>query len=118
MLQVPGNSEQIYNSFDQSSQLSNYNLGRINIGWTIGEEILFDGTQQARTETCYSETESCLLGINKNKLAMLQKELLDKNNTKDYYVLESVLKGNYLLKTNWRNELQSNPSQYQFGNNS
>ena len=48
-------------------------LGRVNIGWTIGEEILFEFNQKAnlRQESCYSETESCLLGINKGKLAVL-----------------------------------------------
>ena len=39
------------------------------------------------------------------KLSMMQKLLLDKGNTKDYYVLESVLKGNYLLKQNWKKDL-------------
>ena len=48
-------------------------LGRVNIGWTIGEEVLFefDKKNQIRQESCYSETESCLLGINKGKLAMM-----------------------------------------------
>jgi hypothetical protein len=30
---------------------------------------------------------------------------LDKGNQKDYFVVESVLKGNYLIKTNWRKDL-------------
>jgi len=60
----------------------------VNIGWTVGEEILFDGSLQVRQEQCFSECETCLLGINKNKLAVMQKELLDKGNTKDYYMIE------------------------------
>ena len=32
---------------------------------------------------------------------------MDTGNTKDYYVLESTLKGNFLLKTNWRKDLGS-----------
>jgi hypothetical protein len=36
---------------------------------------------------------------------MLQKELLDSGNTKDYFVLESTLKGNCLLKTNWKKDM-------------
>ena len=84
-------------------------LGRVNIGWTIGEEILFEFNQKAnlRQESCYSETESCLLGINKSKLAMMQKTLLEQGNTKDYYVFESVLKGNYLLKSNWKSDMKN-----------
>jgi len=80
-------------------------LGRVNIGWTIGEEILFSIEKTMRSESCYSETESCLLGINKNKLSMLQKELLESGNSKDYFVLESVLKGNLLLKDKWKKDL-------------
>jgi len=34
----------------------------------------------------------------------MQKNLLQEGNTKDYYVFESTLKGNYMLKTNWRKE--------------
>ena len=43
----------------------------------------------------------------------MQKELLEKGKSKDYSVIESVLKGNYLLKSNWRKEMMSgnpNPS--------
>ena len=60
---------------DDMSKKQNQLLGRVNIGWTIGEEILFEYEKQSsvRQESCYSETESCLLGINKSKLAMMQK---------------------------------------------
>lgn len=37
---------------------------------------------------------------------MLQKDLLSIGNQKDYFVLESVLKGNYLLKSNWKQDLK------------
>ena len=84
--------------FYQMGNQQNQHLGRVNIGWTLGEEILFTMNKQMRMESCYSETESCLLGINRNKLAILQKDLLESGNTKDFYILESVLKGNYLLK--------------------
>jgi hypothetical protein len=83
-------------------------LGRVNVGWTLGEELLFDSNKHAkRQEYCIAENECCLLGINKNKLAMLQKDLLSKSNTRDYYVLESVLQGNYLIKQNWKEDLKS-----------
>jgi len=78
-------------------------LGRVNIGWTLGEETLFDSYSKndIRKETVYSDTESCLLGINKTKLSMMQKNLLDSGNSKDYYVIESTLKGNNLIKKEW-----------------
>jgi hypothetical protein len=56
------------------SQNQNRVLGRVNLGWTVGEELLFASEQQTqacRQESCFAETESCLLGINKSKLAIL-----------------------------------------------
>lgn len=95
----------------QTSMVKNGNvLGRVNIGWTIGEELLFETEDlrfTTRAEHCFAETESCLLGINKTKLANLQKELLQSGNTKDYYVLESVLKGNFLIKQDWKRQGQN-----------
>jgi hypothetical protein len=93
---------------DIASNLSHLNLGRVNIGWTVGEEILFDQDLQTRAETCFSETQTCLLGVNRLKLELLQKDLLDRKDKKDYHVVESILKGNYLLKSNWRTELSRN----------
>lgn len=80
-------------------------LGRVNIGWTVGEEVLFDRNLQIRQEICLASVDSCLLGIMKSKLAIIQKSLLDKGNQKDYFVVESVLKGNYLIKSGWRRDL-------------
>jgi hypothetical protein len=89
-----------------SSSLNNQvTLGRVNIGWTVGEEVLFDKNLQIRQEICVATVDSCLLGILKSKLAIIQKSLLDKGNQKDYFSVESVLKGNYLIKTNWRKEM-------------
>jgi len=47
------------------------NSGYVNIGWTLGEEVLFDRNLQMRQETCFAETECCLIGINKGKLSVL-----------------------------------------------
>ena len=80
---------------------------------------------QIRQESCIAQVESCLLGIQKSKLAIIQKSLLDKGNQKDYFVIESVLKGNFLIKNNWRKDMQeyytnsiksrSTPGQSQLG---
>jgi hypothetical protein len=90
---------------------SQITLGRVNIGWTVGEEVLFDKNLQIRQEICVATVDSCLLGILKSKLAIIQKSLLDKGNQKDYFVVESVLKGNYLIKTNWRKDLHEHYTQ-------
>lgn len=51
-----------------------------------------------------AESESCLIGINKAQLAIMQKNLLETGNDKDYFVIESILKGNFLVKDQWRKE--------------
>lgn len=71
------------------------------MGGTLGEEILFDKSMQTRRECASAETEACLIGLVKQTLASLQVKLL-KQVRKDYYVLESTLKGNYLMKEQWR----------------
>lgn len=50
------------------------------------------------------DKESCLIGISKDKLTCLQNDLLSKGNQKDYYILESVLKGNFLMKEKARKQ--------------
>jgi len=45
-----------------------------------------------------AETESCLIGINKAQLAIMQRGLLESGNEKDHFVIESILKGNFLIK--------------------
>jgi hypothetical protein len=34
----------------------------------------------------------------------MQKGLLESGNEKDYFVIESILKGNFLIKDQWRRE--------------
>jgi len=34
----------------------------------------------------------------------MQKNLLESGNDKDYFVIESILKGNFLVKDQWRRE--------------
>ena len=34
----------------------------------------------------------------------MQKTLLEQGNEKDYFVIESILKGNFLVKDQWRRE--------------
>lgn len=82
-------------------------IGKVHLGSTLGEEILFDINLQVRREEAVCERDSCLIGITKNKLFLLQKALLDEGNQKDYYAIESALRGNFLLKDGWRNQTPS-----------
>lgn len=81
-------------------------LGRraINLGWTLGEEILFDSAQQTRQESVLAYTQSCLLGIPCDQLSALQQKLLEQGDQRDYFILESLLKGNFLVKDEWRRQ--------------
>jgi hypothetical protein len=46
--------------------MENHTLGRVSIGWTLGEDVLYSDKKSAnRKENCFAETESCLLGISK-----------------------------------------------------
>jgi hypothetical protein len=52
----------------------------MNIGWTIGEEILFKAggsgkKSQPRVEICKATQESCVLGIEKKNLSIIKKAL-------------------------------------------
>ena len=57
------------------SDEENNQIGQVlNIGWTVGEEILFrpknqDKTRPRRTDKCTAIAESCVLGIEKKSLA-------------------------------------------------
>ena len=53
----------------------------MNLGWTIGEEILFKGENEfgkvPRTDTCRAITESGVLGIEKRSLNKIRMALYD-----------------------------------------
>ena len=78
----------------------------LNIGWTVGEEILFKQDKKAnggmRMEKCKSLCESCVLGIEKRSLAQIKRNLVEKGQAEEFVKLEVVLRGNYLVKKAWR----------------
>jgi hypothetical protein len=37
----------------------------LNIGWTIGEEVLFKKDGGVRKDSCIAEDDSCVIGIDK-----------------------------------------------------
>ena len=55
---------------ENKNQIGTY----LNIGWTVGEEILFKNTKKPglkmiRNDNCSAVTESCVLGLEKRNLA-------------------------------------------------
>ena len=48
----------------------------LNIGWTVGEEILFKPENEngriARTDICKATSEACVLGIEKKNLTKMK----------------------------------------------
>lgn len=78
----------------------------MNIGWTVGEEILFKPENEfgkvLRSDMCKAVTESCVLGIQKKNLMIIKKTLIEKGCGEEFNKLEIILRGNYLVKKDWR----------------
>ena len=78
----------------------------LNIGWTVGEEILFKSDKKAsggmRLQKCKSLCDSCVLGIEKRSLAQIKRTLVERHQAEEFVKLEVVLRGNYLVKKAWR----------------
>ena len=78
----------------------------MNIGWTVGEEILFKSDRVKnvgqRLEKCNALCESCVLGIEKRSLAQIKRNLVENGQSEEFVKLEVVLRGNYLIKKAWR----------------
>ena len=52
----------------------------LNIGWTIGEEILYKVENKTikRKEICKASVESCVLGVEKKNLTQVKKMLIER----------------------------------------
>jgi hypothetical protein len=49
----------------------------MNIGWTIGEEILFEKGNILRKEKCCALEDSCLIGVERKRLGLCKKTLIE-----------------------------------------
>lgn len=68
-----GNTDQfIYFILFGRLKLVNENKEKIgdtlNLGWTVGEEVLFENESRMRQERCIAQDECCLLGVLKKNL--------------------------------------------------
>jgi CRP-like cAMP-binding protein len=96
----------------------------MNIGWTVGEEILFEGSKapqtaqnvrrmqlamqgskEPRTNSCKSVVDSCVLGLFVSNLLALKNQLEEIGRLDDFNQIDLVLRGNYLVKQKWREQL-------------
>lgn len=84
---------------------------QLTIGWTVGEEILFKPekdehgqltAKQIRREICKAAVESCVLGIDRKNLIQIKKTMYDKNREDEFTKFEIVLRGNHLVKKDWK----------------
>ena len=77
----------------------------LNIGWTIGEEILFRPENQfghvERRDTCKALQESGVLGIQKPNLNLIKMALNERGEGEEFMKLEIILRGNNLIKNKW-----------------
>jgi hypothetical protein len=70
----------------------------LNLGWTIGEEILFkgtDGRKPTRKDSCRALVDSCVLGVERRNLTQIKKILFEKNMQEEFSRIEIVLRGNH-----------------------
>ena len=79
----------------------------MNLGWTVGEDILFkglnkDGSKRVRKEACKATIDSCVLGIEKKNLNLVKKLLFERGGQEEFAKLEIVLRGNHLVKKSWK----------------
>ena len=81
-------------------------IGQVmNIGWTIGEEILFktaEGHKPIRRDSCKAKTECCVLAMERRGLSSIKKQLAERTALDEFQKLETVLRGNYFMKQNWK----------------
>ena len=72
----------------------------------MGEEILFKGENEngriQRTDICKATTEACVLGIEKKNLQKIKQTLQERGQHEEFMKLEIVLRGNHLVKKDWR----------------
>jgi signal-transduction protein with cAMP-binding, CBS, and nucleotidyltransferase domain len=55
-------------------------IGKVSLGWTLGEEILYNSSMKKRQEQAVCTKEACLIGIESSRLSSMQADLLiDKN---------------------------------------
>jgi hypothetical protein len=78
----------------------------LNIGWTIGEECLFQ-TPQKRSgkakseEMCKAVTEACVLALSQTSLSLIKRTLYERGQSEEFVKFEIVLRGNFLIKKSW-----------------
>lgn len=78
---------------------------RLTIGWTAGEEILFktkEGEKVLRQDACHASKDSAVLAIEKKNLIQIKRALYEKGSQDEFSKLEIVLRGNHLVKSEWR----------------
>ena len=80
----------------------------MNIGWTVGEEILFKVPKidkkpgSKRKDICKAVKESCVLAIDKKGLNQIKRSLLERGQQDEFSKIEIVLRGNHLIKKDWK----------------
>ena len=119
VLYAPGFNDSIFyivlfGKFKLINSKSEKQIGQsMNLGWTIGEEILFKVDTEnpldrqtkkkiQRKEVCKSIIDSCVLGVEKKSLTSIKKCLFERQNQEEFSKIEIVLRGNHLVKKNWK----------------
>ncbi len=57
---------------------------KLNLGWTIGEEVLFSQVLTSRREKCRAITEACVLGFARQNLKNIKAQMTEAGFITDY----------------------------------
>lgn len=61
-----------------------------------------DGRKNIRRHVCKAIGEGCVLGMERRQLNQLKRILTENGQLDEFTKLETVLRGNYLIKQNWK----------------
>lgn len=56
----------------------------------------------SRCDRCVAVTDACVLGFEKKSMKQLKQALTDRDLLQEFKKLEVVIRGNYLVKKEWR----------------
>lgn len=76
------------------------------------------GSQEPRSSSCKAVVDSCVLGLFVSNLLALKTQLEELGRLDDFNHLDLVLRGNYLVKQKWREQLHEPPPSYLTGRSS
>ena len=74
------------------------------LGQTLGEEAICDKNFVCRIENSFAESECSLFSISKTDFFELKESVKRSQLSKDFNMIEVIMRRNFFIKKHWRNE--------------